>query len=666
MQAKTATIRLLALVALIAALAGCGIQALKPGPASRARADALYQSGDYAQAAQMYQRLAAAAHKPRRAKLLLRTGEAWAQANQPDKALPALNSIPAGVLAGADATRYLLLSARLDLAVQRPRAASQALDRLAIDQLPEASQAAALKLRGQTLFALADPVAATRTLVHRAKLLHAPDEVVANQQLIWHGLTQARRSLAAENLPQEPDPVVAGWLALGNISRTAWQEPYRFDARISKWKQRYPEHPANGPLLEQLLAAHAQRTAYPDQIALLLPLSAHPALADAVRDGLLAARYNRNGGAAPPVIRFYDTGGNPAAAAAGYRQAVAEGAKAIVGPLDPDTLQALINAGAITVPTLTLTNLPPDTQAPPQLYQFGFDPLDEARQIAERAVQDGRLRGVAFAPATPRGQRMITAFADRLRALGGVLLESAHYKPGQSDMSAPIKGMLNLDLSHARHATLESVLHRNTTFEPRRRRDVQFLFLVADNGEARLIRPQIRFHHAIGLPVYATSSVYEPDSNPDRDLNGVMFTEMPWTLSQNPTIKTIRQRLKRLWPRQYGSAGRYYALGFDAYRLVPLIMHWNRLAASMPAAPASCRTAAPTDFFGMQPTMPADAYAANGNTQCGSNQPLVEPVRGVTGLLSISPDHRIHRRMDWAVYRGGYARALAPTASSGQ
>lgn len=620
MQAKTSIrlLRRLALAALITLIAGCGMQALQPGPTSRAQADSLYDSGHYADAAQAYQRLAGAAQGAQRGQLLLRAGDAWNRAGQPERALAALDAIPPGTLSVDTATRAALLRAGIAVNAQRPRAAQQALDQLNIDQLPPATRIDALKLRGETLFALGDAAGAVKALTARGRLLQQPQAVAGNQELLWHGLSRMREPFTAAKPAQPLDPVTAGWLALGEIGRTAWQQPYRFDARINAWRKQYPNHPANGPLLDRLIAAHAKRIAYPDRVAVLLPLTGrYAAVGGAIRDGLLAARYDQNGAGAP-LIRIYDTGDDSATALDSYRKAVADGAKAVIGPLDPIALDALLSASAISVPTLTLTNLPEAAAAPPLLYQFGFDPNDEARQAAERAVQDGHVRGVALAPDTPQGHSMVAAFAARLAALGGTVLKTEFYRPGQSNYTTPIKQMLNLDLSDARTSTLKSVLGRNVTVEPRRRRDARFVFLVADNGTARLIRPQIRFNQGIGLPVYSTSAVYEPDSNPDLDLNGVLFTQMPWTLSRDPGIEAIRKRLKQLWPDSFDSAGRYYALGFDAYRLIPLIVHLD--------------------------------------------QPLTEPVHGVTGTLTIAPDHRIHRQLDWAVYRGGFARAAQPAA----
>lgn len=639
--------RLAAVVAAIVLVAGCASQSLTPsGPATRTHAEALFQAGQYQAAATTYQRLARSMESSARAALLLKSGQAWAKANRPTKALNVLNAIPAGRLSGDKQTARLLLIARIDVAGQRPQSAVNALDVLTQAQphLAREHKLVALKLRGQALFAMDQPIAATRTLVTRGNQITAPEEQSANQRLIWHGLTQARQSLKSTR----HRPTVAGWLALGRISHTAWQEPYRFRHRIAQWQQRYPHHPANGAFTQRLLTTHAARLVYPDKIALLLPLEGSLATrAIAIRDGLLAAHYahgtQRTAADTGPQIRIYDTHGNADATVKAYRAAITDGAKLVIGPISQDALEALVNASVLAVPTLALADLPhkpvaqtvhltddgtegffrrsqqqAHTGAHPLLYQFGFAPTDEARQAARRAVRNGLMRGVMLVPNNNYGKQMIEAFRQQMKALGGRLLAAQRYQTGQSNFSQPIKRMLNLNLSQARARTLDSVLGQKLNFIPRRRQDVQFIFIAADNAQARLIRPQIRFHRGIRLPVYATSTIYAPNSNSQYDLNGVLFMDTPWVLSKNDTVATIRHQLAALWPRYYAKASRYYALGYDAYRLVSLITNDDSLLAS--------------------------------------------PIRGVTGILTMDGEHRIHREYDWAMYKNGQVRVLTTAA----
>jgi outer membrane PBP1 activator LpoA protein len=60
---------------------------------------------------------------------------------------------------------------------------------------------------------------------------------------------------------------------------------------------------------------------------------------------------------------------------------------------------------------------------------------------------------------------------------------------------------------------------------------------------------------------------------------------------------------------------RFYALRFDAYRLSPLLYNTHTIAT---------------------------------------------PVQGVTGFLSMDPNGRVHRRLDWADFEDGSVDLLAP------
>ena len=100
--------------------------------------------------------------------------------------------------------------------------------------------------------------------------------------------------------PPKTDPIVAGWLDLGPVAVELARDPMRAAAALANWKRLYPA--ASG----QRQRARARRqtqiaaaTEFPDQIALLLPLSGRAeAIGVAVRDGFIAA-YLQQGAAAP-------------------------------------------------------------------------------------------------------------------------------------------------------------------------------------------------------------------------------------------------------------------------------------------------------------------------------------------------------------------------------
>ena len=140
------------------------------------------------------------------------------------------------------------------------------------------------------------------------------------------------------------------------------------------------------------------------------------------------------------------------------------------------------------------------------------------------------------------------------------------------------------------------------------------IFIAANSRQARLIKPQLKFHHAQDLPVYATSHISSSIGNPDddRDLNEILFVDIPWMLNNrdNPDHKQVGQ----LWPDSSQRFSRLFALGIDAYRMIPSL---RRLMIN-----------------------PEESLAHN------------------TGQLSVDKNGRIHRSLLMATYKNGRASLI--------
>ncbi|MFI5270329.1 MAG: penicillin-binding protein activator, partial [Chloroflexota bacterium] len=336
---------------------------------------------------------------------------------------------------------------------------------------------------------------------------------------------------------------------------------------------RYPQHPAMQQLVLGLLAKQQTLTAFPAKIAVLLPLNGNfQAPADAVRDGLLAAYFQLAGNGEAPALSYYDSGTDAAGAQAAYQKAVADGASMVIGPLTKDAVAGLAALPSLPVPVLALNYLDGGKSGPAGFYQFGLLPEGEAEQAAERAVAEGYTRGMALVSNDDFGKRMLGAFTARFTQLGGTLLSTGSYTPGGDSYANAIKELLNLNASEDREESVASTLNTHLDFEPRRRQDVQFIFLAASAEDARQIQPQISFYHADDVPVFSTSRVYELNNNVDNTvLNGITFDDMPWTLVESGSMADMRTEVAKDWPGNFAANSRLYALGFDAYRLLPLL-----------------------------------------------------------------------------------------------
>ena len=612
--------RRLTAVSLLLLLAACGTAPVKQPPATprEGQATQFELAGRYADAAQIYEGLATASPASQRDGFIVSAAEDWALGGNTQRSWALLATLNEKNLYPALAARVEILKASLDLAGHQPQAALQHL-RFPLEPLPEEIKAKALLVRGQIHLALGDLPSAVQDWSDRETHLAAGGtDVKANQDLIWNTLGETHTAIDVSKLPAGLSPTARGWLELAAIARTGWQQPDKFVEQLKAWQSHYPDHPANLQLVPGLLAKQEALTAFPPRLALLLPLSGdYQSPADAVRDGLFAAYYQVGGGSAPSIT-LYDSGASAASAQAAYQKAVADGASMVIGPLTKDAVAGLAALPSLPVPVLALNYLDAGKAGPAGFYQFGLLPEGEAEQAAERAVAEGRVRAVALVSNDDFGARMFNAFSARFKELGGSLLGMQTYIPGSKSEAYTdmLVQLFNLDASEERERQLAATLGQHLEFEPRRRQDIQFIFLAANADDARVIQPLIGYNRGEDLPVYSTSKVYEPDSNVDNTvLDGIIFDDMPWTLEDSGSVADMRNTLAKDWPNNFAGNSRLYALGFDAYRLVPLLYNTHAIG---------------------------------------------QPVQGVTGLLSLDPGGRVHRRLDWADVDDGSIDILAP------
>ncbi len=395
-----------------------------------------------------------------------------------------------------------------------------------------------------------------------------------------------------------------GWFELALI----YKQRMRLDARneaINEWNVLWESHPARllPPITETAVSAdpiNAQR------VAVLLPMQGKLAKAGAaIREGLLAAYFDhRSNGKSVPELQFLDSTqvDQPEA----LRALITErNIDVVIGPLAKNYVQALNSSEAMPVPVLAL-NYDQDASLN-QIFQFGLAAEDEARQAARQAWNDGHRIVLALVPQTSWGTRVRRAFAEEFEGLGGRLADSGRFDK-QENFSQDISTLLATDKSKERAKQVFRMSNQKIKFEERRRKDVDAIFLSALPGDARQIKPILAFHYAGDLPVYATSHVYagNADAKRDRDLNGINFVDIPWTLSPASSTKRFISQKREDTDTRFG---RLYALGADAFQIFPYLY---QLSASEGAA-----------------------------------------IEGETGSLSIDENKRVVRNLKWARFRKG-------------
>lgn len=95
----------------------------------------------------------------------------------------------------------------------------------------------------------------------------------------------------------------------------------------------------------------------------------------------------------------------------------------------------------------------------------------------------------------------------------------------------------------------------------------------------------------------------------DRDMNGVFFGDMPWVIPGASQHKILKKNISKLWPNTSEKYTRLYALGIDAYNMIPSL---SRLISYR------------SEYF-----------------------------QGETGNLYLDDNNRIHRRLLWLGFKKG-------------
>ncbi len=587
-------------------------------PPAATSAEKAERTGDYVRAAQEYERAAEQAEDRQKQSLQLKAIETLVKAGQIAEARVKIQAIDGARLDPALRARKLIIEARI---ASDSGAHDDALRFLNQAQrtrnLDPALLADIYRVRTAAKLGLGDPIGAAKNLIVREQYIVGKDAIADNQLRLWEILNSLPRATLKREMQASADPVLTGWIALAievieNSGRAGL-----LAKSIRVWKETYPDHPASDSLLVELASSKPGLIGRIDRIALLLPLSSNYAnLAQAVRDGVLAMDA-ANADPDKPKIKIYDIGGNSSRAPEYYAQAISDGTQLIIGPLGRQAVDAVVKEVDLAVPTVLLGNTREDSEPlPGYVFQFGLPPEQEARQAAERAYLDGYRQAAVLYANTDWGERLLKAFATHWQQLGGIMLASVPYNPAQNDQSKPIKQLLNITQSEARQRTLEARLGMTLKLEPRRREDVDFIFLVADAKRARLIKPQLNFYRALNVPVYATSSVFTGKVDPvrDTDLDGITFGDMPWILVNDGKIQDLRQALERNRPYAHSPLDRLFALGMDSYSIIP---HLNRIS-----------------------TEDAARFS------------------GVTSGLSVGRDGRLQRQLLWAKFSRGKPKLL--------
>ena len=495
------------------------------------------------------------------------------------------------LLADLDASTLLFIDSALawfagDIAVADQLLANLARDNTAALDLVLEEQEGRQALAG-------DWLAAAETLFQRTHARSGNRQDKAISERLFGYLLRLDTATLTEASRKARDPNWRQWLQMQLVYR---EGP---DA-VSAWMTRpnaLPRHP--------VMPQHVRRWATAesvDHIALLLPLEGRLSGAgEAVLSGAIDQLYTLfpDPSSRPTLTTLNSI--QPQSVKDLYRQAVADGADLVIGPLIKEHVTSLGQLAQRRVPVIALNQTDSLTGSSKRNWtSLSLAPEDEARQVADIAYGQACRHAIVVGMKSDRGARLLSSFTDRWTQHGGRILGQL-VVDNPADTNTEMGKLLGSGPSDQRIRAVERAFDLPVDSRGRGRSDFECIFMLApDAATARTWRPLLVFHMAGDVPVYATSAINDGVADTrNRDLNGVLFVETPAMLPPEMTDRLSRLR----------------ALGRDA---LTLAQHW-------------------------QQTTETEQWV----------------VRGQTGLLRRKQDGSVERALELATFDGARIRPAA-------
>lgn len=372
--------------------------------------------------------------------------------------------------------------------------------------------------------------------------------VVALESL-WRSLQQlSTAQLTALSRSGHNNYFEQGWFELARDYRlTPANQRMR---ELERWRRDWFHHPAVAWL--PYLISSGKGMAVPEQIrhmGVLLPLSGKFARqGKEVLAGVRAAlEWDRRQGYRVPELEVFDSAGVRDVTSLLNVVAAGRQLDLLLGPLESHLTSQLTTEQVL--PVLALNRVGGGRF---NGYQLDLASDQELRQLMERMRRDGHRRILLLAPADEGWvEPLLEGIEQQARIQGMMIRERLRYGGVPEQLRQQIGQVLGIEASRQRAERLQALLGTPLKQEVRRRQDLDAVLLIARPEPARLIKPMLDYHQALDLPVYAGSHLFAGRVNPllDRDLEGIVFCDMPWRLRPRPGRS---------------SSSRFFALGVDA------------------------------------------------------------------------------------------------------
>ncbi len=486
--------------------------------------------------------------------------------NNPDQAQLLIMRLAKQPLTPTQQAQWQLLRAQLLANTEQYQEALEQLSFQANWSLPQVQWQQYHQLRADIFTALDRSFDSTRELVALYGLSSNKDkEALADQ--IWANLNHYSASKIIK-LSTEPDEAqLDGWLQLAIYMKTLGSDLPQLKNTLEKWLAENPQHPAAIYTPKAITDILALEIVKPTNTALLLPLTGKFAKqAQFIRDGFVFAMMNDAERQTPATLTIIDTNAETLESVDAIL--TSKQIDFVVGPLikgNIEKLQQFQQSRGQMIPTLAL-NIPDQIDTPAGACYLALSPEQEVAQAAKHLFTHGYRYPLILAPQNAYGERVVEAFNEEWRRYSKNKV-AVNLFGDKRQLQRNINSIFGLQDSQQNIAQMESLLGMGLESQPRSRRDIDAVYIVANSSELTLIKPfiEVAINPDTRPPKLFSNSNSNTGGRQYEDLSGVTYSDIPLLIQPAPSIK---EQLTQIWPESSNAERRLQALGMDAYRLM--------------------------------------------------------------------------------------------------
>ncbi|WP_208623258.1 penicillin-binding protein activator [Vibrio hangzhouensis] len=460
------------------------------------------------------------------------------------------------------------------------------------------------ELRAQSLAQLGRYFEASRELVFMSGFAPGDEQEAINDN-IWNNLSQYSTDQLSQLVAEPQEEVLDGWLQLATYMKALGGSLPQLQNTLNNWLAENPTHPAAVYTPQAIYDILNLEITTPHSTALLLPLSGKYAKqAQLVRDGFMLAMMDDSDRDPEAIFTIIDT--NEASAADIKAQLVANEVDFIVGPLVKENVEKLQEAqrdSETPIPVLAL-NIPNELEPSHMMCYLTLSPEQEVAQAASHLAEGNFQYPLVLAPRGALGDRVVTAFTKEWDKVSENKVAIAQYA-NRAQLQKTINNVFGLQESQQRIAQMEALTGLKLENQPRSRRDIDSVYIVANSADLTLIKPfiEVAINPDAKQPKLFADSHSHSTKRQYEDLTGVVYSDIPLLIEEDAQLEA---QMTKFWPKSSNAEKRLQALGMDAYSLTK----------ELPQLKA------------------VEDYS----------------VEGKTGILTIDSDCVVQRQIAWAVY----------------